>query len=201
MHEQPLEMRAFRQAMGHFATGVTVITAQAGGAIHGMTANAVTSLSLEPMLLLICVDRRAKMLGVIQQAGSFAVNVLTDAQEPLSRHFSGKGAAPPPSELRFEPGSGAPLVADALASLTCRVEEMLAGGDHMIITGRVTALRTAPEGRKPLLFFKGRYHHLQTPDLAATPAPEVWHSDSVAVYHEAWPDPFRRAMPGEGDPR
>lgn len=199
MTEQPLEMRAFRNAIGHFATGVTIITAQSGDLIHGMTANAVSSLSLDPMLLLICVDRHARMLTIIREAACFAVNILSDTQEALSRHFSGRGHGAPPPNLRFEAGIGAPLIADALACLTCRVEEVLTGGDHVIFTGRITNMQLGSEQAKPLLFFRGRYHHLKTPDPATTRAPETWHSDSVAIDHEAWPDPFRRAMPGEGE--
>jgi flavin reductase (DIM6/NTAB) family NADH-FMN oxidoreductase RutF len=140
------------------------------------------------------------MLDVLKNAACFAVNILSDAQEPLSRHFSGTGhGAPPPTQLRFEEGVGAPLIANALATLTCSMAETFAGGDHIICIGRVIDFRMGAEDAKPLIFFKGRYHHLLAPDPISHPAPEPWLSDSVSIYNEAWPDPLRRVLAGEHD--
>ena len=198
MQEQPLDPKVFRQTIGRFATGVTIITARHGDLIHGMTANAVSSLSIDPLLILICIDRRAKMLDVISNASHFAVNVLSDHQESLSRHFSGAGhGAPPPPELRFEDGDGPPLIAGALARLTCTLDAVLPGGDHLIFTGKVLDCYMAEDHVKPLLFFKGRYHHLQSPDVASHKASEPWLNDSVSVYHEDWPDPLLRVLAGD----
>lgn len=153
-----VDPREFRNTMGLFATGVTVITARAGEETRGMTANAVTSVSLDPLLLLVCVDRQARMAGVIVEAGRFAVNILRADQEQLSRHFSGRpqdGVEPRLVEL-----AGAPVLADSMASLVCAVERVLDGGDHLIVIGRVEALRRAEGADEPLLYFRGRYREL-----------------------------------------
>ena len=97
-----LDTRAFRQTMGLFATGVTVITARMNGSVHGMTANAVTSVSLDPLLVLAAINRRASMSNIIQQAGEFAINILSERQEEVSRHFAGAKTGPQPASLRFE---------------------------------------------------------------------------------------------------
>lgn len=196
MGDLPLDARSYRQVIGQFATGVTIITAGRGELIHGMTANAVSSLSLDPLLILICIDRRARMLDVITEAGFFAVNILSEDQEALSRHFSGAGKGAPPEHLRFEQEGAAPLIADTLASLTCKVEEALPGGDHLIFTGRVIGCRIGDPQARPLIFFRGRYHHLHVPDISS-PAPEPWVNDSVSIFNQIYPDPFRRALAGD----
>lgn len=155
---QSLEQREYRTTIGLFATGVTVITARAGDETRGMTANSVTSVSLDPLLLLVCVDRRARMAGVIVEAGRFAVNILGAGQEALSRHFAGspqEGLAPRLAEL-----SGAPVLAESMASLVCAVERILDGGDHLIVLGRVEALRRDDEAAAPLLYFRGQYRDI-----------------------------------------
>src|SRR3954469_5311693 len=86
---EQIDPREFRRVIGLFATGVTVITTRIGDDLHGMTANAFTSLSLDPLLVLVCVDRRARMHPIIQQAGRFAVNILHEGQEAVSRNFAG----------------------------------------------------------------------------------------------------------------
>jgi flavin reductase (DIM6/NTAB) family NADH-FMN oxidoreductase RutF len=155
---QSIDPRDYRNTMGLFATGVTVITARAGEELRGMTANSVTSVSLDPLLLLVCVDRRARMAGVIVEAGRFVVNILRADQEQISRHFAGRpqeGLAPPMVEL-----AGAPALAEAMASLVCGVERVIDGGDHIIVIGRVEALHRGDEEAEPLLYFRGRYHGL-----------------------------------------
>src|SRR6187397_23728 len=97
----PVDARAYRNTIGLFASGVTVITTRLGEMVHGMTANAVSSVSLDPTLLLVCIDRRARMHDLIVQAGAFAVNIPAADQEALSRHFAGRGKdGPPPANLR-----------------------------------------------------------------------------------------------------
>jgi flavin reductase (DIM6/NTAB) family NADH-FMN oxidoreductase RutF len=160
MTVDPLE---FRSIMGHFATGVTVVTAAAGDELQGMTANAVCSLSLDPVLLLVCVDKTTHTHGVIERAGAFAVHILADDQEDVSRIFARK-LPPQTGSLRgqrYRRGeSGSPLLEDCLAYIDCRVADMLQGGDHSIFIGEVVAQRIVRDGARPLLFYRGGYHRM-----------------------------------------
>jgi flavin reductase len=154
----------FRQTLGLFATGVTVMTTRHDDVIHGMTANAFTSLSLDPLLVLVCVDRDARMHDLLPQSKSFAVTILGAEQEELSTWFA--YSRRPSGEDQFDgvewqpaPGSGNPILAGGLAWADCRVTEIHGGGDHSIFVGEVVdlgALRDAD----PLVFFAGRYHRL-----------------------------------------
>ena len=188
----PVDPRTYRNTIGLFASGVTVITTRLGEIVHGMTANAVSSVSLDPTLLLVCIDRRARMHDLITQAGAFAVNILAADQDDLSGHFAGRGKdGPPPPNLRFIYGAqgddgGVPTIAGCVAAIRCAVEVSYAGGDHTILIGRVTELRPGPAGTLPLLFFSGRYRHLAPADAADTPAPELWLNDAVQAYHHEW---------------
>jgi flavin reductase (DIM6/NTAB) family NADH-FMN oxidoreductase RutF len=149
----------YRSIIGRLPTGVTVITAAVDGRLHGMTANAVTSLSLEPPMVLVCIDQKAHAHGVLERAGAFAVNVLGEHQEQVSRLFS-VSEEPEPGRLRgvaFTIGrTGAPLLADCVAYLECRVREIAAGGDHSIFMGEVIHQGVVSDA-PPLLFFRGQY--------------------------------------------
>ena len=163
MSVDPLE---FRSIIGSFATGVTVITSAAGDELQGMTANAVTSLSLDPVMLLICVDKGSHTHDILERGGVFAVNILGDHQEDVSRLFA-KRAEPEMGTLRglpFRRGeTGAPLLEDCLAFMECRVSSVLDGGDHSIFLGEVVNQGVVSEGR-PLVFFRGKYRGLTEPD-------------------------------------
>lgn len=156
--ETTIDQRTYRNTIGLFATGVTVITAQANGVLRGMTANSLTSVSLDPLLLLVCVDRQAHMADVIAQSERFAVNILRADQEAISRHYGGRPRAE--LEVPIEEFAGAPALADSMATLVCAVERVLDGGDHLIVLGRVEALRQADEPGAPLLYFGGQYRRL-----------------------------------------
>lgn len=193
-----VDPRTYRNTIGLFASGVTVITTRLGDIVHGMTANAVSSVSLDPTLLLVCVDRRARMHDLIEQAGAFAVNILAADQEALSGHFAGRGKdGPPPASLRFIHGpggddGGVPTIAGCVAAIRCTVETLYGGGDHTILLGRVTELRPGRPGLQPLLWFGGRYRQLTEPDATDKPAPDLWSNDEVHVYYHEWeapPDP------------
>jgi flavin reductase (DIM6/NTAB) family NADH-FMN oxidoreductase RutF len=144
--------------MGLFATGVTVVSAEAGGALHGMTANSVTSVSLDPLLLLVCVDRRAHMAAAIREAGRFAVSILRDDQEAVSRRFAGQ--AGPVIQPAFAPLGAAHRLDDCMAAIACVTERVLDGGDHIIVIGRVEDLWQADDLGDPLLYFGGRYRRI-----------------------------------------
>ena len=130
----------FRKAMGRFATGVTVVTTGADGEVHGMTANAVTSVSLEPMMLLLCVDKDADSHEILSRAGVFAVNILSDNQQEISNRFAIKDDAGTHS-LDGVPHTigmtGAPILEGALAYLDCRTVTEQEAGDHTIFIGEV----------------------------------------------------------------
>jgi flavin reductase (DIM6/NTAB) family NADH-FMN oxidoreductase RutF len=148
--------------IGAFATGVTVVTTEVDGRFHGFTANAVASVSLDPLLLLVCVDKRANAHRELARARVFGVNVLTDRQQDLSNLFA-KSAEPSAEGLRgvaFRRGtSGAPLVDGALATLECETYRALDGGDHTIYLGRVIEGAVDSDAR-PLLYFLGSYRRL-----------------------------------------
>lgn len=156
----PVDSIEFRNIMGHFATGVTVITTTAGAKLHGMTANAVASLSLDPVMVLICVDKDTHTHVLLDEGRVFAVNILTEHQEDISRVFA-KKAEPEIGSLRgqkFRRGStGAPILEDCLAYLECRVKGVLEGGDHSIFLGEVVDQALVHDA-SPLLFYRGRYY-------------------------------------------
>ncbi len=148
----------FKATMGRFASGVTVVTTRLGGLRAGLTVNAFCSLSLEPPLVLICVDRASRVHDVLVQAGIFAVNILTAGQEEVSRCFAGQ------SERRWQDfcdcathtvATGAPVLDQALGFVDCRVTDVFPGGDHSVIVGRVEAL--GARAGEPLLYYRGRY--------------------------------------------
>ena len=148
----------FRRTMGLFATGVTVITAYTRDGIHGMTANAITSVSLDPLLVLVCIDQRARMCQKIDEARRFAINILTERQEYLARHFAGHPTDP--ESITFHTVDRVPVLPASLAMLICTVDRMFEGGDHRIILGRVDSLIRGADGERPLLYYAGCYHHL-----------------------------------------
>jgi flavin reductase (DIM6/NTAB) family NADH-FMN oxidoreductase RutF len=152
------DSRKQRKIMGHFATGVTVVTTDGPAGSHGMTANAVASLSLDPPLVLVAVDKRAALLEYLLKNRCFAVNILRLDQEDLSRRF----AAPGPkdfSDLNITTAvTGSPVLVHGLAFLDCRVHDILAGGDHEIFVGGILAGEY--HGGEPLLYFSGRYRRL-----------------------------------------
>ncbi len=154
-----IDQAEFRRVLGHFASGVTVVTACHAGACHGITVSAFTSLSLDPPLVLLCIDQHSSCHEVVANAGSFAVNILAEDGEWLSRLF----ASPNPDKfanVQYHVGRmGAPMLDEALAVIECRLHTQLPGGDHTIFVGEVIATeiqRTA----KPLLYFRSRYGQL-----------------------------------------
>jgi flavin reductase (DIM6/NTAB) family NADH-FMN oxidoreductase RutF len=159
----PFDSRDFRGVMGLFATGVTVLTA-AGDQPHGMTANAFASVSKDPPLVLVCVDRAAVMHERIQSAGSFGISVLNAGQQDLARYFADRQR--PSGMAQFAtvdwvpgPVTGVPLLGGALAWLECALCDAYVAGDHSIFIGSVLDLARGT-GRDALLFFGGRYRQL-----------------------------------------
>lgn len=154
-----VDPQEFRSIIGHFATGVTVITTAAGDELQGMTANGISSLSLDPVLLLICVDKTTHTHRMLEEGGVFTVNILGEHQQAVSSLFA-KRNEPEIGTLRGQPfvlgSTGAPRLEDCLAFLECRVVEVLEGGDHSIFLGEVVHEGMVNDV-KPLIFFRGRY--------------------------------------------
>lgn len=183
-----IEKQFFRQVLGHFATGVTVVTTQSQGNLAGITVNAFCSVSLNPPLVLVCIDLNSNTLPLLRESKAFAVNMLTDQQEELSRGFSTS------SRERFEhfchasyhtAATGAPILDNSLAFVDANIVAEYPGGDHAIFIGEVKAIgdlnktllvesgetlanhqltgldgAIAADDSHPLLFYKGQYRHL-----------------------------------------
>jgi flavin reductase (DIM6/NTAB) family NADH-FMN oxidoreductase RutF len=152
---------ALRGAMSHFPTGVTVVTSGREERAEGMTANAVVSVSLDPLLFLVSVHRDARLNARIKEEGHFAVNLLADDQEGLSRLFSSPERSSGPRAVNSLGGgygsTGDPLAAGALAVIECELAESYAGGDHDLFLGRVVGVRLGDTRKGPLVFHEGRY--------------------------------------------
>jgi flavin reductase (DIM6/NTAB) family NADH-FMN oxidoreductase RutF len=146
--------------MGQFATGVTVLTTVHVGRFHGMTANSVTSVSLDPLLILVCLVREARTCLAIQQAERFAVNILGEHQEELSRRFARPGQDHFDGLDVVTGPHGLPLLPDCLAYLACQVTEIVQAGDHDVVFAEVDHCRVSADGGAPLLFFQGGYRKL-----------------------------------------
>jgi len=163
---------ALRAALGTFATGVTVVTV-GGNSPHGMTANSFTSVSLDPALVLLCVERSAVMHRKLQQTGVFGVSVLVERQEPVARHFADQMRQLGSAEfegVQWLPGrlTGVPLLKESLAAFECRLWRSYDGGDHGIFVGELVSADWRCD-EEALLFSGGRFRRL---------AP---HSDAIAT--------------------
>lgn len=156
----PPDPRAFRDVMGTFATGVAVITTEVDGTPQGMTVNSLTSLSLDPPLLLACLTRGSRTAEAVTARGEFVVNLLTRSQRHLSDRFARPGRAHF-DNLATDPVNGIPALPGCGAYVVCEVEARYPGGDHLIVIGRVVACRATPAS--PLVFYRGRYHRLAGP--------------------------------------
>jgi flavin reductase (DIM6/NTAB) family NADH-FMN oxidoreductase RutF len=203
-----IEKGFFRQVMGRFATGVTVVTTSNEGMLAGITVNAFCSVSLNPPLVLICIDLTSSTLPVLRASKSFAVNILTVEQEHLSTGFATY------NKERFENfchatyhtvATGSPILDNALAFIDARIVEEYPGGDHAIFIGQVEALglgshmafadtheeepvniasaeqngASAIHEAAPLIFYEGRYRHLAPKYSAPTVAPEVEYNGNI----------------------
>jgi flavin reductase (DIM6/NTAB) family NADH-FMN oxidoreductase RutF len=158
--------RDFRNALGCFATGITVMTTCGpDGRFVGITVNSFASVSLDPPLVSFCLDRNALSLASFLEAPHFGVNVLSEDQEALSAAFARSSAGDKFVGLPYEVGeTGCPLLPDCLSHLECEREAAHLAGDHLIVIGRVVRLAQRSEG-KPLLYFRGRYAKLGEPPL------------------------------------
>ena len=151
----------FRLALASYPTGVTVVTAIGPNGPSGATANAVTSLSLDPPMMLACLDRDSRTLASVRAAGRFGVNALAAGQEELALRFAAKNPEPEQWEgVEWGESQGSPRLADALMWVACELHDLIAGGDHLIATGSVLNVESR-EGM-PLIFHRGAYRDLLT---------------------------------------
>lgn len=154
-----IDPQELRHILGHFATGVTVITTRdLAGAPFGLTANAFTSLSLNPPLILICVDKAAQCYSCFAGSNVFTVNFLSEDQQEISRRFATKGADKFAGLGWREGANGAAVLDGAIGYLECKIAQSYEGGDHTIIIGEV--LNGFASGDRPLLFFRGKYQRM-----------------------------------------
>ena len=164
-NDMPFDPALFRQVLGRFATGVTVVTTCQGDTRHGMTANAFSSVSLDPPLILVSVDKKADMHGWLEESGVFCVNILPEHRREWSDWWAGKA---PKDGDQFADISysvketGSPVLDECLGFLDCKVWARYEGGDHTLFVGEVQAAAVSgDDGLRPLLFFASRYGKLQ----------------------------------------
>jgi 3-hydroxy-9,10-secoandrosta-1,3,5(10)-triene-9,17-dione monooxygenase reductase component len=160
-HPPAVDPVHYREAIAHFATGVAVVTVTgADGEQHGMTANAVSSVSLEPVLLLVCIAHDLPTHTAVREAGGFNVNLLRAEQRDLAHQFA-RPAADKFAGVELTPGRAMPLLADALARFECRLYEEVAAGDHSIFIGEVERCEVdRGPAHDPLLYFRSDFHRL-----------------------------------------
>lgn len=161
----------FRLVMGHFVTGVSVVTAFDGERPAGITVNALSSVSLEPPLVMIALDRRRFITPIVRAAGRYAVSILGEDQQALSDCFAGAAVSPGRDEFcgaAWRPGAtGLPLLDGAIATLECSTVQTFSAGDHDLFIGRVDALDSEAEHGGPLLYFRRQYLRIER--AAASP--------------------------------
>lgn len=152
-----MDDRLFRTAMGKFATGVTVITTERDETVHGMTANAFVSVSLDPKLILVSIGEKASMNQHLQYTGSFAISILNKDQEEMSAYFARQ--IKDEREVDFAYFNDMPVIKEALVHMTCQVTQMVVAGDHTLFIAEVNDLNIL-DG-EPLLFYSGKYGEIK----------------------------------------
>jgi flavin reductase (DIM6/NTAB) family NADH-FMN oxidoreductase RutF len=172
--------RQFRNALGRFASGVTVVTAQEDGHTHGMTANAFVSVSLNPPLVLVSLDNRSNMHRILPGAERYGVSVLAEDQEPLSNHFAGRTIEG--LHLRFITRCNIPLLEGAVAYFVVKVIDAHPAGDHTLYIGQVEHFEARDD--RPLLFYAGKYQRLKGEKLAPQ-----WPQDELSLFSIGTIDP------------
>jgi flavin reductase (DIM6/NTAB) family NADH-FMN oxidoreductase RutF len=183
LHSTP-SMRRFRDTLGLFATGVAVVIARAGEEPLAMTANAVTSVSLDPMLVLFCPGKQTHLAQHIAEIEGFTINILRHDQQALSTYFAGgwTEAAPPP--FRLVPARSALRLEGSLACIDCKLEHTIEAGDHWMVIGRVVDLHVGVQPHRPLLFYNGRYRAVDFTE--STPAPDLTnvHDEPAHIFYD-----------------
>ncbi|PRX51208.1 3-hydroxy-9,10-secoandrosta-1,3,5(10)-triene-9,17-dione monooxygenase reductase component [Prauserella shujinwangii] len=173
---EPFDSARFRSVLGHFCTGVAVVTGHDGAEPVGFACQSFAALSLEPPLVLFCPGVGSRTWPVLRRTGRFAVNVLSGEQRGVSATFGARGADKF-AHVEWTPApSGSPVLAGALTWIDCALEAVHEAGDHYVVIGRVTALGDVSDGR-PLLFYRGRYtvtEDEQPGEMFTWPRPDDW---------------------------
>ena len=163
--EVDINSETFRRVMGHCVTGVTVVSALDGDQPFGITVNALSSVSLDPPLVMVALDRRRFLTPIVRAAGRYAVNILSEEQQALSDCFAGAPVEPGREAFcgaRWHAGrTGLPLIDGAIATLECTVVETFSAGDHDLFIGRVDTLENDPLHPMPLLYYRRRYLRIE----------------------------------------
>jgi flavin reductase (DIM6/NTAB) family NADH-FMN oxidoreductase RutF len=173
-----IDMMEFRRALGHFATGVTVVTYKPEGIdeFRGTTVNSFTSVSLDPPLVLVSLGRQARSAAALRVGSPFAVNVLHHGQRDLAMHFAGRPK--PDTRVEWEVRAGVPHLAGCGAHFRCVTQDVHGAGDHVLVVGLVEEFQA--HGRPPLLFYRGAFENLPSPAVPQpatevfTDFPELW---------------------------
>lgn len=152
-----MDERLFRDAMGKFATGITVVSMNDNGENIGMTVNAFMSISLDPKLIAVSIDERASMYDKLNNTEKFGVSILNENQKDLSMVFARQKE--PEQEIAFIDQDGVPVLQDALATISCKVKDKIKAGDHLIYIAEVTALQV--NDGLPILYFGGQYRTIE----------------------------------------
>jgi 3-hydroxy-9,10-secoandrosta-1,3,5(10)-triene-9,17-dione monooxygenase reductase component len=153
-----LDAQELRRLMARWVTGVAVVTSRDATGPRGATTNALTSLSLDPLLMLVCLDRSSNTLEAVRASGRFCVNILSTHQEEIARRFATKASGEEKlAGVAHEPVGGVPVIGGVVAWLVLELEHELDGGDHVILVGRPLETGSDPDA-EPLLFYGGRYH-------------------------------------------
>lgn len=160
----PLDALVYRDVVGRFPTGVTVVSTRSRSGLRMMTANSFTSVSLEPLLVLVCIELSARFHAAVLAAGQWGVSVLAADQEPLSRLFANAGGSGDSltAPHRLGPLTGAPLLDGAVTQMECRTVAEHSGGDHTILIGSVLDGAVTRDDIGPLVFYRGGYTTLAT---------------------------------------
>jgi flavin reductase (DIM6/NTAB) family NADH-FMN oxidoreductase RutF len=173
-----LDPREFRNTMGRFATGVTVITTEVDGQPHGMTVNGFMSISLEPPLVLVSIGNKARLNSLLPQSRRYGVSILTEQHEIYSRHFAGRPVEG--LQIPFVRKLDLPVLEGAIACIVAQVVEIIPAGDHTLYLGQVEYLEYHDE--RPLLFYAGKYRQL---DLTAEEK-KGWADDAAQLFASMW---------------
>ncbi|MEO8437624.1 MAG: flavin reductase family protein [Chloroflexota bacterium] len=173
-----IESDVFRRVMGHFVTGVTVVSALDVDRPFGITVNALSSVSLDPPLVMVALDRRRFLTPIVRAAGRYAVNILSEDQQALSDCFAGAPVEPGRDAFcgaRWRPGpTGLPLIDGAIASLECTVVQTFSAGDHDLFIGRVDSLANDARHPMPLLYYRRQYLRIEQAETSEVEGkPEV----------------------------
>ncbi len=166
--EDSISVHDYRNTISLFATGVSVLIIENKGEVRCMTANAISSLSLEPIQLLVCPSKKAAFSELLGEGARFSVNILGIHQEDVSNYFAGAKIDIEQSQVHYEKlfsdTSSAPRLKDCLASFSCKIAHQYDGGDHWIVVGEVEELYKKETSVEPLLFFGGKYHYPANPE-------------------------------------